>query len=318
MRRQGEPGSPRQVSRPVPGGRIEPVHRFVLHNEEIRDASDKLLSPGQVGLLSGWGVFSTIRVVDSVLFAFERHWARMCKDAIALHVPLPPDPERVHGKLLELVEANQAFDATLRVAIVRNTGGMWEGPGMGRNSDLIALTSASKEWGSGVRLCYTPRARYAAGEFAGAKILSWAMNLTWLESAQARGFDETILLNERGEVAECTSANIFAAEGNRVWTPPLSSGCLPGVTRELLLHEIHVPGYSIEEKALLPPDLERAAEVFITSTTRSLLPVVEIEGRAIPQSGPACAALAAVFTACVNAYVARSVAGGVEAPTARL
>jgi branched-chain amino acid aminotransferase len=280
------------------------VHRFVLHNEEIRDASDKLLAPGQVGLLSGWGVFSTIRVTDGVLFAFERHWARMCKDAAALHVPLPPDPELVRRKLMELVEANQAFDATLRVVVVRNTGGMWEGPNMGRASDLIALTSTTKEWGSGVRLCYTPHARYAAGEFAGAKILSWAMNLTWLEAAQTRGFDETILLNERDEVAECTSANIFAAEENRVWTPPLSSGCLPGVTRELLLHEIRVPGYVIEERALAPADLERATEVFITSTTRSLLPVVEIEGRAVRRSGQACAALRNAFDAHVDAYVA--------------
>lgn len=279
------------------------MHRFVLHNEEIRDASDKLLAPGQVGLLSGWGVFSTIRVVEGVLFAFERHWARMRKDAAALRVPLPPDPEIVRRKLLELVEANQAFDATLRVVVVRNTGGMWQGPGTGRASDLIALTSGSKEWGAGVRLCYTPHARYAAGEFAGAKILSWAMNLTWLEVAQTRGFDETILLNERGEVAECTSANIFAAEGHRVWTPPLSSGCLPGVTRELLLHEIDVPGFTVTEKALTPAALESAAELFITSTTRNLLPVVEIEGRAIPHSGPACAALSDVFAAYVDAYV---------------
>jgi branched-chain amino acid aminotransferase len=139
------------------------------------------------------------------------------------------------------------------------------------------------------------------------------MNLTWLEVAQNRGFDETILLNECGEVAECTSANIFAAEGNRVWTPPLSSGCLPGVTRELLLHEIHVPGYAIEEKALAPADLERSAEVFITSTTRSLLPVVEIEGRAVNHSGRACAAMRNAFAAYLDDYVARSK----EAPAAR-
>jgi branched-chain amino acid aminotransferase len=298
------------------------MHRFVLHNEEIRDASDKLLAPGQVGLLSGWGVFSTIRVAGGVLFAFERHWARMRKDAAALHVTLPPDPEPVRRKLLELVAANHAFDATLRVVVVRNTGGMWQGPDVGRTSDLIALTSATKEWGSAVRLCYTPCARYAAGEFAGAKILSWAMNLTWLEAAQARGLDETILLNERGEAAECTSANIFAAEGHRVWTPPLSSGCLPGVTRELLLHEIHVPGFTIEERALAPADLERAGEVFITSTTRSLLPVSEIEGRAIPQSGTACAALRAAFAGYVDAYVAaraaQRAADSQEAPAARL
>lgn len=290
------------------------MHRFVLHNEEIRDASDKLLAPGQVGLLSGWGVFSTIRVVSGVLFAFERHWARMRKDGVALRVPLPSDPELVRRKLLDLVEVNQAFHATLRVVVVRNTGGMWEGPGIGRASDLIALTSGTKEWGTGVRLCYTPHARYAAGEFAGAKILSWAMNLTWLEAAQTRGFDETILLNEYGQAAECTSANIFAAQGNRVWTPPLSSGCLPGVTRELLLHEIHVPGYTIEEKALAPADLERATEVFITSTTRSLLPVVEIEDRAIPHSGPACAALRSAFAAYLDNYVALSKG----APAARL
>lgn len=280
------------------------MHRFILHNEEIRDASDRVLSPGQVGLLSGWGVFTTMRVTGGVPFAFERHWARMRKDAGALRVPLPPDPELVRGKLRELIEANQALDATLRVVVVRNTGGMWEGPGIGRPSDLIALTSATKEWGQGVRLCYTPQARYAAGEFAGAKILSWAMNLTWLEKAQARGFDETILLNEHGEVAECTSANLFAAEGDRVWTPPLSSGCLPGVTRELLLHEIHVPGFTIEEKALAPADLERASETFITSTTRNLLPVIEIEGRAMRQSGRACAALQAAFGAYVEAYAA--------------
>ncbi len=280
------------------------MHRFILHNDQIRDAADNVLAPGQVGLLSGWGVFTTIRVTGGVLFAFERHWARMHKDATALRVPLPPDPEQVHRKLLELIQANQAFDCTLRVVVVRNTGGMWEGPNIGRASDLIALTSATKEWGNGVRLCYTPHARYAAGEFAGAKILSWGMNLTWLENAHARGFDETILLNECGEVAECTSANIFAADGNRVWTPPLSSGCLPGVTRELLLHDIHVPGYSIEEKALRPEDLENGPEVFITSTTRNLLPVIQIEGRQIPHSASACAALSEAFAAHVDAYVA--------------
>jgi len=279
------------------------VHHFVLHNDDIRSAADRLLAPGQVGLLSGWGVFSTIRVIGGVLFAFERHWARMCNDAARLCVPMPPDSEAVRRKLLELVEANQAVHATMRVVVVRNTGGIWEGPANGRASDLLALTTATKAWGEGARVCYTPDARYAAGEFAGAKILSWAMNLTWLERAQARGFDETILLNERGEVAECTSANIFVADGDRVWTPPRSSGCLPGVTRELLLGEIRVPGYSVGEKALTPGDLERHDEVFITSTTRNLLPVVEIEGREIPHSGPACAALRTAFAAYVEDYV---------------
>jgi branched-chain amino acid aminotransferase len=281
------------------------VHRFVLHNEEIREASEKLLAPGQVGLLSGWGVFSTIRVIEGVLFAYERHWARMSKDAASLGVTLPDDPEAVRRKLLELAEANQAYEATMRVAIVRNRGGIWEGPASGRASDLIALTAPVKAWGESVKLCYTPRARYAAGEFAGAKILSWAMNLRWLERAQARGFDETILLNERGEIAECTSANIFVSDGERIWTPPLGSGCLPGVTRELLLNEVRAQGYTLGEKTLVPADLEGGAEAFITSTTRNLLPVAELEGRAIAHCGPAYANLQAAFSAYVEEYVAR-------------
>ena len=131
------------------------------------------------------------------------------------------------------------------------------------------------------------------------------MNLTWIESAQQRGFDEVILLNERGEVAECTSANLFVANGNRVCTPPLSSGCLPGITREVLLGEITVPGIQLEESTLKPADLESADEVFITSTTRDLLPVGRIEEHTLGPRGQICAQLKAAFAE----YTARYVAG---------
>lgn len=279
------------------------LHRFVLHNDRIQEATEQSLSPGQMGLLSGWGVFSTLRVADGVLFAWQRHWARITRDAKALHVPLPEDSERVHQNLVRLVEANGAPDCTLRLVIVRN-GGVWAGPDTGRGSDVIALTANSKDWGTGVKLAYQSNARHAASQFAGAKILSWAMNLTWLETAQARGFDEVILLNERGEAAECTSANIFIADGNQVWTPPLSSGCLPGITREVLLTEMRIPGIRIGEKMLMPTDLELADEVFITSTTRNLLPVVQIEQKNTGRTDRARHALTEAFSAYVSKYVA--------------
>ncbi|MGO9232350.1 MAG: aminotransferase class IV [Bryobacteraceae bacterium] len=279
------------------------LHRFILHNDRVQEASSQTLSPGQVGLLSGWGVFSTLRVAEGVLFAFERHWARIQRDAALLHVPLIEGPEVLRARLLELVEANHAYNSTLRVAIVRNGGGMWAGPSTGRASDLIALTADTKDWGHGVKLGVQPEARHAACEFAGTKILSWAMNLTWLENAQQRGLDEVILLNERGEVSECTSANIFIANGNQVWTPPLNSGCLPGVTREVLLEEIRVPGIQVGEKPLLPADLQAADEVFITSTTRDLLPVVEIEGAKVGRTLAAQTALAAAFQMRLRQYV---------------
>jgi len=280
------------------------LHRYVLHNDQIQLVTDLALSPGQVGLLAGWGVFSTLRVADGVLFAWDRHWARIQRDAAAFHVALPHDSETVRRKLLELIEANQAPNCTLRLVIVRNGGGMWAGPSNGRESDLIALTADSKNWGEGVKLAYVREARHAACQFAGTKILSWAMNLTWLEAAQSRGFDEVILLNERGEVAECTSANIFIANGNEVWTPPLSSGCLPGITREVILNEIHTPGIRVGEKALLPRDLEYADEVFITSTTRDLLPVAQIEDQKVGRADHARQALARTFSEYLRNYIA--------------
>jgi branched-chain amino acid aminotransferase len=279
------------------------MHRFAVHNDAIHEVSDRVLSPGQVGLLSGWGVFSTLRVQDGVLFAWERHWARMQRDAALMHVPFPTDADAVHDRLLRLVEANGAQSATMRVIVVRNGGGKWEGPGISRGHDLIAFTADTTEWGTGVKLGVVPQARHSSYVFAGAKSLSWSMNLAWLEDAHARGFDEVVLLNERGEVSECTSANIFIAEGCKVWTPPLRSGCLPGVTRELLLSEVRTPGIEVGERVLHLSDLANADEVFITSTTRDLLPVTSVEGITVRCGDTTRRALSRAFSAYMDAYV---------------
>ena len=268
------------------------IHRYVLHNGRIREATEAGLYPGQLGLLCGWGVFSTLRVVNGSLFAWDRHWARLSRDAQLLNVAMPEDPHAVERDLLRLIQSNGAPDCTLRLVVVRNTGGFWEGPGSGSASDTIALTAASKHWPDSVALGIQPHARYAASEFTHAKVLSWAPNLRWAELAQAQGFDEVLLLNEFDRVAECTSANVFAAFGGDngidVITPPVAEGCLPGVTREVLLEEVRVPGLRLVERGLTIEDLYRASEVFITSTTRGLLPVREIAGRRLTGGGEVC------------------------------
>ncbi len=281
------------------------MHRFLLHNGKIRDSGEPFLSPGQVGLLNGWGVFSTIRVYEGVLFAWERHWARMERDARVLSVPFPKDSRALAEDLYRLVDANQAWDATMRVSVVRNRGGIWEGPAATHDFDVIGFTAEMRSWAAEVKLGLVPHARHAANEFAGTKILSWSENLTRYERAHEQGLDEVILLNERGEVCECTGANIVVVHGNIVRTPPLSSGCLPGVTRALLLEEISVPGLEVREATLLPPDLESADEVLVTSTTRGLLPAVSITGLKIShKGGTACGRLRSALSAYMEAYVA--------------
>lgn len=280
------------------------MHRLLLHNDEIRDAGDRFLSPGQVGLVNGWGIFSTIRVQDGVMFCWERHWARMRRDAAKMRVPFPENEKWLEQRLYRLIDANQAANATLRVLIVRNRGGMWEGPAAAdRPFETIAFTAPLNNWGDAVKLGVVPHARHAASEFSGTKYISWGENLTRYERAHEQGFDEVVLLNERGEVAECTSANIFIAVGNQAFTPPLSSGCLPGVTRTLLLDEIRIPGRTVSEKVLFPKDLEAADGVFITSTTRDLMPVASIDGLSIHQGHDMRDRLQEAFSAYIRAYV---------------
>lgn len=282
------------------------MHKLLLHNGAIRAADELLLSPGQTGVLTGWGVFSTIRVYDGVMFAWERHWKRMVQDAKLFRVPFPSDSDALHADLMRLIEANQAWNSTLRVSVLRNRGGLFEGPGITREYDVIGFTREVRVWGTEVRLGIQLNARHAANEFAGAKILSWAQNLAIYERAHELGLDEMVLLNERGEVSELTSANIFAVHGGVVRTPPLSSGCLPGVTRAVMLEELRVPGIEVRESTLLPADLESADEVIVTSSTRELLPVVFIQGLNLRVRGSeVCDKLRAALIDYVHAYVAR-------------
>jgi branched-chain amino acid aminotransferase len=264
------------------------MHRFLLHNEEIHETTDRCLMAGQAGLLTGWGVFSTLRVMDGVLFEWPRHFARMQHDAELLGVPMP-EAQHLERQLYRLVAANQAGESTLRVAVVRNTGGPFDSPRQQRACDVIAFTKDLAQWGQSTRLGLVEQARHAANRFCAAKMLAWSMNLRWYELARQQGLDEVVLLNERGEVAELTSANILAVYGQEIVTPPLTSGCLPGITRQVLL-EIPVPGYRVREQVLKPQDLQQADEVFITSSTRETLPVSEIQGLQIrfvpPHGGP--------------------------------
>lgn len=251
------------------------MHRYVLYNGRVVSADESIFKPGQLGLLSGWGVFSTLRIMRGVAFAVERHWARMCRDAKLIHVELPMHLDDVRAGFADLIRQNDAQEAVARICVFRSKGGRWEGPGTGASSDWVLLTDDLSPWPEAASLGVRANGRFAASPFVGAKTLSWSANLTMYEDARREGFDEVILLNERSEVTECTSANIFAVQDGITYTPPLHSGLLAGVTREVMLTELRSSA-KVQEKALSVDDLLEAEEVFITSSTRELLPVARI------------------------------------------
>jgi branched-chain amino acid aminotransferase len=280
------------------------IHRHVFHNDRLAPIEEVRLSPGQAGLLSGWGIFTTVRVFGGVPFAFERHWKRLERDASRTHCPFPFSAERVREQLGEVLRANHVKEGCARIYAVYNQVGFWRSGEEVPPADLIIYSADLPAYSQYARLGMREQGRHAASPLAGVKVTSWLINVWSLQAAQRDGFDEVVMLNERGEVAECTAANIFCVKGGRVATPPLNSGCLEGVTRGVLLEIGAAAGVPVEEKTLLPQDLYAADEVFISSTNRNLLPVSEIAERKIGDgNNPIADRLEKVFENYVRKYL---------------
>ncbi len=281
------------------------IDRWIQHNDRLIPVEQARLSPGQEGLINGWGLFTTLKIVDGVPFAFERHWRRLERDAVRTGVTLPCDADVLRQRLLAVIAANTVRDGSARIYFIRNRTGAWHSDESLPETDLLITTGPTPRYREPVRLALQEHGRHAASPLAGTKVTSWLQNVWALDRAQRAGFDEVVLLNERGEVAECTAANVFAVFGGRVRTPPLDSGCLAGITREILLELAPPAGISIEETVLHPDDLYRADEVFISSTNRAMLSVGEIAGHRIAAApGPLTRQLSDVFAEYVRRYIA--------------
>lgn len=282
------------------------LHRFIFHNNRVMPIEEARLSPGQAGLLNGWGLFTTLHIFDGVPFAFERHWRRLEKDAARTHCPFPFEAVKVRGHLMEVIRANHVEEGCARIYAIYNQVGHWRSDESFPMVDLFLCSTDLPAYRQPARLNLREHGRYAASPLAGVKVTSWLNNVWNYYEAQKSGFDEVVLLNERGEVAECTAANIFCVRGGRIATPPLNSGCLEGVTRSILLEIGPRVGVACEEAVLRSADLFSAEEVFVSSTNRNLLAVGEIAGhRYLNPPGPITRRLDEAFTAYIKEYLAK-------------
>lgn len=281
------------------------IHRFVHHNGRLLPLDQVRLSPGQSGLMSGWGLFTTMRIIEGIPFAFERHWQRLERDAARTHCPFPFDRETVRAQMAELLRANQVREGCARIYAIYNQAGFWRSDEPFPPADLLLYSSGLPSYREPARLSVREHGRHAASALAGVKVTSWLNNVWSLHEAHEAGFDEVVMLNERGEVAECTAANIFCARNGRVSTPPLDSGCLEGVTRGILLEIGPRAGIAVEERVLFPADLYSADEVFISSTNRNLRAISEVAGHKIAAApGPIVHKLESAFESFIRDYLA--------------
>ena len=286
------------------------IHRYVFHNDELRPVEKTRWSPGQAGLICGWGLFTTVRIVRGEAFAYERHWRRLEKDAALTRLPLTYSGARVRVMLQEAIRGNQVKEGCARIYLVWNTVGGWRSDEKMPDVDLVITTADLSPHPEIARLTVREHGRHAAHALAGVKTISWLDSVWAVAEAHREGFDEVVLLNERGEVSECTAANIFAVKNSKVITPPLSSGCLEGVTRGVLMEIAGEANTSVVEQTMKLEDLYTADEVFMTSTNRNVIGVKEIAGHTIAdgKTGPLTRKLDEAFEAYINDYVERRLA----------
>ena len=253
---------------------------MVLLNKQLLPASEARLSPFDLGLTVGDGIFETLRTHHGHPFAFPLHFQRFKNSAELLGL-IPPDPETLLADIHRLLSALQPGDARLRITLTAGE----PGPNLSRlpeNQNLFLTATPLLPPKPDATVILSKTRRDPAAISSRAKTLSYGENLWAYRQTLAQNADEALLLNYEDEIAEATMSNFFAWHGNTLLTPPLSSGCLPGITRTLALElaaELKIP---IREAPLHRTFLSSIEEAFLTSTTRGIQPISHLQNRLLP------------------------------------
>jgi branched-chain amino acid aminotransferase len=252
-------------------------------------ADDAVVPALDHGVTVGDGVFETMRVYGGRAFAVRRHLDRLERSLAGLGLPAP---ERLflERALDEVTAAAGLADARARLTVTAGAGPLGSGRTPGA-STVIAAVAPLGPTEPTTTVVTVPWVRNERSAVAGLKTTSYAENVVALARATAAGATEALLANTRDELCEGTGSNVFVVVDGRLVTPPLSSGCLAGITRELLLECVDAV-----EEALPFSVLASAEEIFLTSSTREVQAVVQVDGRTLA-AGPVTAAAAGAFTA---------------------
>ncbi len=237
------------------------------------------------GLTVGDGAFEALKVVEGRPFALTRHLERLAWSMDGLGLPAP-DIEAVREGVAAVLEGPRIALGKLRITVTGGAGPLGSGRGHGQPTVVVAVEELEPP-AAGVAVVTVPWPRNERGALAGLKTTSYAENVLALARAHAAGAAEAVFANLAGNLCEGTGTNVFYVLDGQLRTPTLASGCLAGVTRALVLtwyDDVTV----VDEPIGV---LDRADEIFLTSTTRDVQPVSSWDGRALPAPGPVTAAV---------------------------
>jgi len=262
--------------------------RIWLNGRLYDDPREATVTGTDHGLLVGDGVFETLKVTEQGAFAVRRHLNRMSRSAAALGLPAP-DQALIREAIDAVLEGRDFARGKLRITYTGGRGPLGSEAAYGPPTLIVALTPAIAAPPL-TSIVTAPWTRNERGALTGVKSTSYAENVRGLGYAAERGASEAIFLNTVGHVCEGTGTNIFLVFGDTIVTPPLSSGPLAGITRELIMK-----WSSVEERVLTLEEAKRADEVFITSSMRDIQGVERWDDLIFSPMRPITDALAATF-----------------------
>jgi 4-amino-4-deoxychorismate lyase len=259
------------------------MHPVIYLNKVMLEATKARVAPVSSAMLYGRGVFTTVAIYNSEPFLWSQHWNRLKDHAERLNINCTGANERNIGDAVrKLVAVNQMKDGRARVILLARSGrDVWRAKKEStRKTDLLIMTSEAKKIPSaGLSLAVSPYRYNTFSPLVGIKSLNYLDQVLAWEEAQARDFDEAVMLNERGEIVSATMANIFWVKDGTLLTPALSTGAIAGVTRGAVIELAAKQFIPLIEGVYELADLTEADEIFLTSASYGMAPVTTFDFR---------------------------------------
>jgi branched-chain amino acid aminotransferase len=262
-------------------------------NGRITPECEAVISVFDHGFLYGEGVYETMRTYHGRPFLFDRHMRRLRRSASMIELPLPFSDDQLAAQIRATQDAAKLDgEAYIRVLVTRGVGELTYDLNATPNPSLVIIVKPQVDppadaYDKGVRVVIVDVVRNHPATVNPMIKSNNLMNsaLAMQQALRSHAF-EGVMRNYKGELTECTTANLFIVKNNVVLTPPLEAGLLPGITREYLFDVGKDIGIEVTETILGDDDLFRADESFLTSTTRELVPIVTVNDRMVGNGRP--------------------------------
>lgn len=264
----------------------------VYINGKFYEKEDAKVSVFDHGFLYGDGIFEGIRLYSGNVFKLDRHIDRLFRSAKAIMLEMPYTKQEVIDAVCATCRENKLTDAYIRLVVSRGMGALGLSPRSCSNPQMVIIADQiqlypQELYDNGLKAITVPTRRNSSAALPPmVKSLNYLNNILAKIEAQNLGYQECLLLNNEGYVAECSGDNVFVVYEGKIFTPPTACGSLSGMTRETVIEVARDMGYELIEKPLTRYDIWTADECFLTGTAAKLIPLVELDSRVIGNGKP--------------------------------